>query len=324
MPTDNPSVAKARQVKQHIAGLVARSDDMEDLTVAMRYLMDHYTLTGAERDYGCTTTTVDLGTCSGEWFMPPGASLDRRIVYVHGGGWFAGSIDTHRHLIDLIARKSGRAVFAVNYRLAPEHPFPAGLEDAGLAYAYARSNGPSGPHEATQIALMGDSAGGNISAALVVDLITRGEALPNALALLSGVVDFRPPDRMPPGADDPTCEPSIQPKIAALYLQGVTTVDNPLVSPAAAASGVLAQFPPTIVQVGSDEYLRDQDVAFATALWRLGVTVHLSVWPHQPHAFQLFPQELSAANRAVDEIVDFFENGSTVSAVGPAKLGNHK
>lgn len=324
MPTNNPSVAQARAIKQHISGLVARSDDMDGLTVAMRYVMDNYTLTGAERDFGCSTITVDLGTCSGEWFLPPEADLDRPIVYIHGGGWFAGSIDTHRHLIDLIARKSGRAVFAVNYRLAPEHPFPAGLEDAALAYAYARSNGPSGPREATQIALMGDSAGGNISAALVVDLITRGEAPPNALGLISGVVDFRPPDHMPPGSDDPTCEPSIQPKIAALYLQGGTTVDNPLVSPAAASADVLAKFPPTIIQVGSDEYLRDQDVAFATALWRLGVTVHLSVWPHQPHAFQLFTQETPAAPRAIDEIVDFLQNAATVSGAASTEFENRK
>lgn len=322
MPTNNPSVAQARAIKQHISDLVSRSDAMDGLTVAMRYVMDNYCLTGAEREFGCTTTTADLGTCSGEWFVPPQASFDRRILYIHGGGWFAGSVDTHRHLIDLIARKSGRALFAVNYRLAPEHPFPAGLEDAGQAYAYALANGPAGPQEATQIALMGDSAGGNISAALVVDLINRDAMLPDALALLSGVVNFRPPDRMPPGTDDPTCEPAIQTEIAKLYLQGVTTVDNPLVSPAAASADVLAKFPPTIVQVGSDEYLRDQDVAFATALWRLGVTVHLSVWPHQPHAFQLFPQELSTANRAIDEIADFLENVATTRIEASAKRGN--
>lgn len=322
MPTEHPSVAQARIIKDHISGLIARSDDMDDLTVAMRYVMDNYCLTGAGRDVGCTTTAVDLGTCSGEWFVPPSADLHRRIVYIHGGGWFAGSIDTHRHLMDLIARKAGRALFAVDYRLAPEHPFPAGLEDAGRAYAHACANGPDGSGEASDIALMGDSAGGNISAALVVDLIGRGARLPDALALLSGVVDFRPPDRMPPGADDPTCEPTTQTKIAALYLQGITTVDDPLVSPAAAGPEILAKFPPTIVQVSSDEYLRDQDVAFASALWRLGVTVHLSVWPHQPHAFQLFPQELSAAGQAIEEIARFIGNVEAAPVAGSAKLGS--
>lgn len=305
MPTEHPSVAQARIVKDHIAGLIARSDDMDDLAVAMRYVMDNYCLTGAERDFGCSTTLVDLGTCSGEWFVPPQAKSGHHIVYIHGGGWFAGSIDTHRHLIDLIARKTGRAVFAVNYRLAPEHPFPAGLQDAGRAYAHACSNGPAGPLEAATVALMGDSAGGNLSAALVIDLLSRNARLPDALALLSGVVDFRPPDRMPPGSDDPTCEPTTQTRIAELYLQGVTTVDDPLVSPAAAPLDVLERFPPTIIQASSDEYLRDQDVAFAAALWRLAVTVHLSIWPHLPHAFHLFPQELSAAGRAVDEIAAF-------------------
>lgn len=305
MPTEHPSVAQARTVKDHIAGLIARSDEMDDLAVAMRYVMDNYCLTGAEREFGCSTVQVDLGTCSGEWFMPPQAEPGHHIVYIHGGGWFAGSVDTHRHLIDLIARRTGRAVFAPNYRLAPEHPFPAGLEDAGLAFAYACANGPAGPVEAASIALMGDSAGGNLSAALTVDLVSRDARLPDALALLSGVVDFRPPEQMPPGSDDPTCEPTTQTKIAELYLQGVTTVDNPLVSPAAAASYVLERFPPTIIQASSDEYLRDQDVAFAAALWRLGVTVHLSIWPHLPHAFHLFPQELPEAARAVDEIAAF-------------------
>lgn len=322
MPTEHPSVAQARIVKNHISGLIARSDDMDDLTVAMRYVMDNYCLTGAERDFGCTTISVDLGTCSGEWFVPPGADPDRRIVYIHGGGWFAGSIDTHRHLIDRIARAAGRALFAVDYRLAPEHPFPAGLEDAGRAYAHACANGPGGSGEASGIALMGDSAGGNISAALVIDLIGRGARLPDALALLSAVVDFRPPDRMPPGADDPTCEPTTQTRIAALYLQGGTTVDDPLVSPAAAGPEILAKFPPTLVQVSSDEYLRDQDVAFAGALWRLGVAVHLSVWPHQPHAFQLFPQELSAAGQAIEEIARFLGNIETPPVAGSAQRGN--
>lgn len=308
MPTQHPSVAQARNIKDHISGLIARSDEMDDLAVAMRYVMDNYCLTGVERNFGCSTTTVGLGACSGEWFVPPQAKTGRHIVYIHGGGWFAGSVDTHRHLIDLIARKTGRAVLAPNYRLAPEHPFPAGLRDAGHAYAHAWSHGPQGPLDVASVALMGDSAGGNLSAALVVDLLSRDGRPPDALALLSGVVDFRPPDRMPPGSDDPTCEPATQTRIAELYLQGVTTVDDPLVSPAAASADVLERFPPTIVQASSDEYLRDQDVAFAAALWRLGVMVHLSIWPHLPHAFHLFPQELSEAGRAVDEIAAFLES----------------
>lgn len=324
MPTNHPSVARARSIKDHISGLVARSDGMNDLTAAMRFVMDNYCLTGAARDLLCATSPVDLGTCSGEWFVPPQAKPDCRILYIHGGGWFAGSIDTHRHLIDLIARKSGCALFAVNYRLAPEHPFPAGLDDAGKAYAYARANGPGGARDAAQLAVMGDSAGGNISAALVVDLISRDAVLPDALALLSAVVDFRPPERTPPGTDDPTCEPAIQAEIAKLYLQGVTTVANPLVSPATAAPDVLARFPPTIVQVGSDEYLRDQNVAWAAALWRSGVAVRLSVWPHQPHAFQLFPQELPAATQAIDEIAAFLEQSATNPVDALARPGNDK
>ncbi|BBD98098.1 alpha/beta hydrolase [Sphingobium amiense] len=307
MPTQHPSVAQARTVKDHISGLIARSDEMEELPVAMRYVMDNYTLTGAERELVCATSTVDLGTCAGEWFVPPQVKPGHHIVYVHGGGWFAGSVDTHRHLIDLLARTTGRAVFAPNYRLAPEHPFPAGLDDARRAYFHACAHGPAGPMEVASVALMGDSAGGNLSAALVIDLVSRNARLPDALALLSGVVDFRPPDRMPPGSDDPTCEPTTQTKIAELYLQGVTTVDDPLVSPAAAGTDILERFPPTIIQASSDEYLRDQDVAFAAALWRLGVTVHLSIWPHLPHAFHLFPQELPEAGRAVAEIAAFLE-----------------
>lgn len=321
MQTNHPNVAQARIVKDHIAGLIARSDEIAALEVAMRDVMDNYCLTGAEREFGCATTVVDLGTCSGEWFVPTHAKLGQHIVYIHGGGWFAGSVDTHRHLIDLIARRTGRAVFAPNYRLAPEHPFPAGLEDAGRAYAYACSNGPAGPLEAAFVALMGDSAGGNLSAALVIDIISRNGRLPDALALLSGVVDFRPPDQMPPGCDDPTCEPTTQVKIAELYLAGVATVDNPLVSPAAAALDVLERFPPTIIQASSDEYLRDQDVAFAAALWRLGVMVHLSIWPHLPHAFHLFPQELPAAGRAVDEIADFLEGVGEVAVDKLASVG---
>lgn len=321
MPTQHPSVAQARLVKDHISGLIARSDDMDELSVAMRYVMDNYTLTGAERQLECATTTVDLGTCSGEWFVPPQVMPGHHIVYVHGGGWFAGSVDTHRHLIDLLARMTGRAVFAANYRLAPEHPFPAGLDDARRAYFHARSNGPAGPLEAASVALMGDSAGGNLSAALVVDLISRNAKLPDAVALLSGVVDFRPPDQMPPGSDDPTCEPATQTKIAELYLQGVTTVDNPLVSPAAASVEVLERFPPTIIQASSDEYLRDQDVAFAASLWRLGVTVHLSIWPHLPHAFHLFPQELREAGRAVAEIAAFLQDLEVAPIYTIANMG---
>lgn len=305
MTFDIPSVADARAIKAHLSNLVASANDLPDIVTAIRYMMEGYCKTGVDRPLACRTEPIRLDGFTAEWIIPARADPRRRIVYLHGGGWFAGSTGTHRHLLDLLASATGRSVMSVDYRMAPEYPFPASLDDARTAFGWARLNGPDGPGTVTHLALLGDSAGGNLSAALVVDLLRRGKPVPDALGLLSPVLDFRRPKQAAQGLDDVTCTADSLIEISRSYLQDATTVDDPLVSPSAADAAVLARFPATLIQTGSQEYLRDQDVAFAASLWNQGVIVQLSVWAGQPHAFHLFPQELSAARRAIDEIAAF-------------------
>jgi epsilon-lactone hydrolase len=152
---------------------------------------------------------------------------------------------------------------------------------------------------------MGDSAGGNLAAASMINALTGGTVVPDALIMLSPVTDFRPASTPVLGTVDSVALGSGRSSIVDYYLQGNCADDDPLASPLAASAEILAGFPPTLVQVGSDEYLRDQGVDFAAALWNAGVPVHLSVWPNMPHVFQLFIQELGCARRAIREIAEF-------------------
>jgi epsilon-lactone hydrolase len=253
----------------------------------------------------CRCVPARAGEPRGQWLIPPDADANHRLLFMHGGGWAGGAVDAYRPLIAEIALLTGRPVFGLEYRLAPEFPFPAGFDDVLEAFEWIRDHGPEGHQGAAAIGVIGDSAGANLAAAATADLIVRYRSAPARLILISAMLDLRSPEQIVPGIRDRVVSGLVLAGSFAAYRGYDLDPSDPRVSPAAASDVVLQQFPPTLVQVSAIEYLRDQSVQFAAELWRNGVSARLSVWPQMPHVWHFFMQDLPEARQALHEVADF-------------------
>ena len=248
-----------------------------------------------------TCQPVSAGGVGGEWIVPANASRDKAILYFHGGGFRIGSVASHRDLIARIADASGCRVLAIDYRLAPEHRFPAALDDALIAYRYLRDRGL----RAADIAFVGDSAGGNLVLAAMLAARERGWPLPAAGALMSPWTDLAAT-----GASyesraeaDPIHQRAMILALAKNYLGKDGDPRDPLASPLYAD---LAGLPP-LLQAGDRETVRDDAVGLAARAEAVGVAVELEVWDGMIHVFQLFP-EIPQAREAIASLAKFLRN----------------
>ena len=240
-----------------------------------------------------TVTPVDAGGVRAEWTATPGAAAERAVLYVHGGGYVIGSLASHRHLVAEIGRASGARVLALDYRLAPEHPFPAPIEDTLAGYRYLLDQGLAPAH----IALAGDSAGGGLVAAALVAIRDAGLAQPAAGWCISPWVDMDGigGSMAVNAARDPTVQRGPLLEMAALYLNGADP-KSPLAAPIFAD---LAGIAPLFIQVGSVETLLDDAVRLAARAGAAEVPVTLEIWPEMVHVWHLFHPELAAGRRAI-------------------------
>ncbi|MEV5833758.1 alpha/beta hydrolase [Nocardia sp. NPDC052112] len=229
------------------------------------------------------------------------------VLYLHGGGYAVGSLATHRSLAARLARETGCAVYVLDYRLAPEHPFPAGLEDAESAFLELIGNLGYRPE---QIALSGDSAGGGLSLATAQRLIAEHGHTPAALGLIAPWVD---PNQVPDTFRDLVINRPWSRACAAAYLgagDGKDTGYAPL-------HGELRGLPPTYVQVDVSELLHPQCVEFVTALRAAGVPARLTESKGLWHVAQLQAALVGPAATALSELADFLRE-----AVQPVSLRN--
>ncbi|MBV9331216.1 MAG: alpha/beta hydrolase [Alphaproteobacteria bacterium] len=242
---------------------------------------------------------TSLGGVPAEELVPKGAAADRAVLYIHGGGWVAGSPATHRALTWRIAEKLGCRVFALDYRLAPEHPFPAGLEDCVAAWRALIDRG----YDARLLAIGGDSAGGNLTLALALKLKALGIALPGALFALSAATDLaaRPQSHFGNRLSDAIFDPRMFDSVGKHYFPGGDATD-PFLSP---LRGEFSGLPPTLIQCSREEMLRDDSVLLAEKLESAGVEVKLEVWPRVFHAWQIMADLLPEARKAIDGIAAF-------------------
>jgi epsilon-lactone hydrolase len=231
----------------------------------------------------------------------PGADESRTLLYFHGGGYAFGSAPIYRPLTGRLARAFGGRVVALDYRLAPEHPFPAGLDDAVRACRalLAELGDPK------YLVLAGDSAGGGLALATLVSLRDAGEAVPAAAALLSPWVDLEglSESMTTRAALDPIVQREGIQILAQMYL-GNGDRKNPLAAPTHAN---LAGLPPMLVHVGTSETQFDDVTAFAEKLRKAGVDVTFEVWQDMIHVFQMFPV-FPEAHRAVERIGSFLRS----------------
>lgn len=243
--------------------------------------------------------TGEVAGVAGEWTAPRAGSTERFVLYLHGGAFVSGSSRTHRGVAGRIAVGAGAEVFVPDYRLAPEHPFPAGLDDAVAVYRGLLESGV----RPDRLALAGDSAGGNLIFALLLKLKAEGVALPAAVVGMSPFVDMTGSgESMLLNAElDPMLHVAGFPSVVQAYAPDHDPRD-PLLSP---LFGDLAGLPPCLIQCGSDEILRDDSVRLHRALTQAGVASELEVWTKMPHAFQAFAPLIPEAVTALDRIASF-------------------
>jgi epsilon-lactone hydrolase len=228
-----------------------------------------------------------------EWTRTPGAEKERIVLFLHGGGYVSGSLTSHRHMVAQVGRDAKARTLALDYRLAPEHPFPAALEDALAGYRFLLASGIAPSH----IALSGESAGGGLALATALSLREAGLPLPGCLWLSSPWVDLALTGSSieAKAAVDPLLSRSYLAELATLYLAGADP-GGPLVSPIYAD---LTGLPPMLIQVGSAEILLDDAIRLAAVAGAADVSVHLEVWPHMIHAWHLFYQEVADGRRSL-------------------------
>jgi acetyl esterase/lipase len=224
---------------------------------------------------------------------------NRHILYLHGGAYVFGSPELYRDFVWRIAKRARAKVVFIDYRLAPEFPFPAALEDATAVYRALVASGV----DPRRIAIAGDSAGGGLAFATLLKLRDDGLPMPAAAVALSPWTDLalNGPSVATNAEADPIYEIGAAREFAGYYLAGA----DPRTPYASPLYGDLAGLPPSLIQVGSDEAQLDDSVRMAERLRAAGCEVDLKIWPHMPHAWQLFARLLPEARQAIEEIGEF-------------------
>ena len=245
---------------------------------------------------------VDANGVVAEWTTTPEAKTGRAILFLHGGGYISGSLDSHRHMIAQAGREARSRTLALAYRLAPEHPFPAALEDALGGYAFLLAQG----FDPKNIAIAGESAGGGLAVATLTSIRDAGMNLPACAWLSSPWVDLEMAGASMSAKStvDPLIQKSYLQELAAMYLGGVDA-RTPLASPIHAN---LSRLPPMLIQVGSAETLLDDAVRLASVAGAADVRLTLEIWPDMIHAWHLFYQQVAAGRRALAAVGAFMRS----------------
>lgn len=252
---------------------------------------------GGAPDAKCET--VDVDGVPAEWVSAADVDAGRAVLYLHGGGYAIGSLNTHRRLAFDISAAAHARVLLLDYRLAPEHPFPAAVDDAATAWRWLLKQGLA----ADKLAIAGDSAGGGLAIATLVNLRDRKLGLPACAAAISPWVDLEGvgTSMTARSAQDPMVQKAGLTWMAEMYLAG----KDPRTPLAAPLHADLSGLPPVLVQVGTAETLLDDATRIAERLHSAGNEVKLSVWPNMLHVFPLFAPILSEGMDGCREIGQF-------------------
>lgn len=260
---------------------------------------------------GVKIQSEDIKGVSCEWHIPAGCENAPIIYYLHGGAYIMGSPATHRRLVSYIARAARMRAVVPNYRLAPEHRFPAALEDSLAVYRQLIQHCT----DSTNIAIGGDSAGGNLSMATLLALRDGGEDMPGACFLISPWLDMT-------GAGETVktragIDPWFRPEHIAPSAEKIFTESdkkNPLVSPVFADAGNL---PTMLIHVGDHEILLSDSTRLADNIVQAGGEVSLRIWPEMWHVFQFFVGQMPESNASISEIAQFLR-----AKIDPSRLRN--
>jgi epsilon-lactone hydrolase len=230
-----------------------------------------------------------------EWTSTPQAERDSALLYLHGGGFVIGSLDSHRHLVSEAGRAAKAWALALDYRLAPEHPFPAAVDDCVSGYRFLLSRG----YKPGRIAIVGDSAGGGLVVSAMVAIRDAGLPQPGCGWCISPWVDLEAISETmsTKAAADPMVQRANILDMARLYLNGA----DPRVPLAAPIYADLSSLAPLLIQVGAAETLLDDAIRLAKTAGAVDVRVDLQIWPEMVHVWHLFHPELKAGRRAIEQ-----------------------
>lgn len=224
---------------------------------------------------------VDVGDVPAEWIFAPGCDHEKVFLYLHGGAYYTGSIVTHRAFASHLGLATGSRVLLLDYRLAPENPFPAALDDATVAYRWLLSQGVA----PARLIIAGDSAGGGLALATLLSLRDLGDPLPSGAICLSPWTDLTLQGNSIAvnSKKDFICNPHMLRRSAKMYCAEHNPM-MPLISPLYAD---LSGLPPIMIHVGDQEILLDDAVRFAERARTAGVDIDLHIWPRMFHVFPI-------------------------------------
>ncbi len=275
--------------------------DVANVPVARaREHLEFVTRTLSRRARGVETRPDQLAGIDVDWLHPEGAREDKVLYYLHGGAYVLGSRRTHRKLAGHMARAAGIVAVLPEYRLAPEHPFPAAIEDAVAVYKALLESG----RRAEDIVISGDSAGGGLTVATLLSLRHEGVPLPAAAVLLSPFLDVTGSgESATTRADqDPWFDVKDLDVVTRYYCPDENDLANPLLSPVFAN---VAGLPPMLIQVGNDEILLSDSTRLADKLRDAGIEIELEIWPDMWHVFQLFIGKMPESRAAIQKIAGY-------------------
>jgi len=286
-------------VRQHLIALGQRMGASGlPVQAAARAAMDEYFTATPLPQIRCLPAAVPQLRAA--WLVDENLSSERRMLFLHGGGYVAGGIRAYRNFAMWIARAMHCAVLLIDYRLAPEHPFPAALEDAVMAFQWMREHGPLGRAPAQRTFLLGDSAGGGLALAALLALRERHEDLGDATVTFSAWTDLTNSGASMMANEDLSlgAVKAVPDLFAGLYLQQIDP-RNPLASP---LFGALDGLPPLLMQASTTELFLDDTVRLAEKAQNAAVEVHLDLWSDLVHVWQgyapLLPEAIEALRRA--------------------------
>ena len=309
--------------RQVVEGMQADQDKMAQVPESERMQMFHQSMEemgAAVQSSAIITPCRVAGGIDAEWVIAPHANEDKRLLYIHGGGFAIGSALSHRSITTELSQRLGMAVLAINYRLIPKHSRRDGITDCQMAYNWICANSVSGQSECESLVLAGDSAGGNL--VLMLLAWARDADLRHANAAIA----------MSPLTDSTLSSPSLKrnvdtdvmlgpmmvritkiPKTVLLwgaFLLSRIRPNNTLVSP---LHGDLSNLPPTLLQASEAEMLLDDSVRYANKAIRAGSVAQIQTWPEMVHVWQIFVAELPEAVEAFDEMEAFVNRHVTAA-----------
>ncbi len=295
-------------IRSYLAsGKNAPSLPLPERRVAYELLVEDYLGQPVPLPEGTHIESVDANDVSAEWISPPGADAERVLLYLHGGAYILGSFKSHRDLVARLSGVSGVRGLLIAYRLAPEHVFPAALDDALTVYRWLLANGTKPEH----IVIGGDSAGGGLTLALLQTVRDKSLPMPAAALLLSPWTDLvgTVESRTTRDEVDPVFSGKAIALLSGIY-PGTEDIHHPLISP---INADLHGFPPLYIDVGHDEVLLDDSLQVAEHARSAHVSVELTVWDDMWHVFQSFAYVLPEGQQSLENMGRFIRRQTKLS-----------